>query len=482
LLIRFDEEAKRWRILSTDRLVLPADGRDFPVVHMGNVWAFNKSPGQPFLNALGLEKVDFEGMFLRRAQPDTVPGSLSIFHFNAIRNSQWAKLSAFENYEEPNQDGFAFEMRGGRSDHYRNRNNHPIAFELRPDLIAISHAHEGKRMELALFPLPGNETIIYDFDRSFFNRKTALGFRDCLLSYGTRRAANETDWLEFTNALKPYIYTDIAPLVRAFFKTIAFEAGNMNTWQARGTALCQNALSRVEATYDTHLTEANERDINRINNQRAFLREVKKTRLHSGEVVDSRIEPSQASADSLFKLLGITRKVYIEELAAYMKDKKTSPYLVNLIQIALKDHDCDNIDEWQLTFDNPKLWTTLTHLRILAEIYGLTVYLYQLGNGIFVPLQVSDRRNRVIGSGPIDWHVAITNAHFSEPARCHVLLQFDRLIVAKDEGEQESLREHNATRCDVADCLFFDLPGGLDLQIHLSDTLAARAAASAGSF
>ncbi len=177
---------------------------------------------------------------------------------------------------------------------------------------------------------------------------------------------------------------------------------------------------------------------------------MRKTKLHTGVVVASQIQPNEPSADSLFRLFGLTRKKYIQNIAALMRAPYTDPFLINLIEIAMKEQDIDRIEEWEETFDSSHLWVSYTHMRILAELYDQRIMLYQLDQPIdeevpaseamFVPLVVAKPQNRVIGKGPIDMHIAVVNAHFVNQKQCHVPLQFEQLFLT----EEPSLRPYRA--------------------------------------
>ena len=107
------------------------------VVHMGNIFQL-RSNGDDFYQSierkLGLNKVNFEEIFLGKADTKQLPGHFSLFHFNVIRDFNINFFKKLETYTEPHSENVDSDIcyaAGSYDRHMLVKQNHPLHIQIR---------------------------------------------------------------------------------------------------------------------------------------------------------------------------------------------------------------------------------------------------------------------------------------------------------------------------------------------------------------
>lgn len=436
---------------------LPIQGKNYAVVHLGNFLPTPKDFDQSVPESLGFTDTNFEDLFLyKKISP------LSIYHFNTIKNFDLKVFEAGEHYSHMKAGGFSFDFGGGMStrDPEKKKNN-PIGVAIHRrqpmygDLgeknpgYSLSYTRNGHHFLLRMRYLLDEEDQIIGIDHNttVFLRKVTLTYRDCYIAYGNWRSPNIEDWIYLMESLKPYIYSDFVPFVKEFLKHVGITSDNYESWLAYGIQFIENGKKVVEHNYDFHHCPTNTKDIERTDKQRPQLLKVRKTLLHNGHILESKVTNGPADADSIFKLINTTREKYIQSVVNTVKNRPPNPYLITLIREALEEnkYTLETVDKWADIFDNPKYWVSIAHLRVIAELFDFSFLLYELNGSkehenfdMFFPLN-AEGVDIKIGTGSKEVHLGLVNKHFIDMNRCHRTFQFEEITFSDQEKLKASI-------------------------------------------
>ncbi len=405
-----------------DQEILPTDGEDYIVVHMGNVHTWSKSFDNSYSEALGFDKVNFEEMFLYKKDVENLPGVLTLFHCNLIRNFSMNFFNSLESFEIKNP-------------YYpKVMKNFPLTFESDGD---IAYYKDGKHFEFRPQVQSMNGTLF--LANTVFRRVLRMAYKDCLMITSVYRLPHNSDWVEFIDRLKEYVkQPDFTPRVQTLLGTKGITKESSEFLKVSGPLFIENAKRDLENTYTAHMYPQAEEILERTHLQKDRLSSVRKTQLHSGIIVPSRIAPQEPYGDSLFHIVGISRKQFIEDLLKIKTSLDPDPHHLKLVNNVLSEIDTNTLEEWALLFDNPHIYLSFVHLELIAELYNFRFFLYELdrpleygSDAIFVPLKAEQK---VIGSGSNEIHIALVNKQFVDRNYCHIPFQYEQLHVGNPKN------------------------------------------------
>jgi len=287
--LKFDTRKHRWVVQSSqekqpdthwnlDKLAYyvkttqPEEGEDYVVVHVGHITnSVSKQIDQPFINAMGLDSIDYNAMFLRLDEENesiakVIPGELSIFHLNLVQNY---RQSYFKNniptFREPQDIGEI--LCSGKHDPYKHCfYEHPISITvhtLHPLLgkynerpgYSISIYTNGRRFFLRIFA-DGEDAEKIDIKDSYFLEVSQICDNEnyvCPVDVMIYKAASLKDWEEFLKIFPAY-FGDLAPRVARFFREyINFSKENLNEWNSYGITFLKNAEPRIKTSVNSYI-------------------------------------------------------------------------------------------------------------------------------------------------------------------------------------------------------------------------------------
>lgn len=426
-----------------DVLEKPEEGKDYIVVHMGGFLCFQKDFDQSFIEGAGLDKVNFQKIFLGEEQ-ENLPGSLSIFHFNTIYSIKDELFPDNESFEESLSSGFRFGC-GGRSFDYRKNQSYrvevytpnPYWGDSRKNYFrsTLTMSKDDKHYKLVLEWERDDEASPFVNTNGYFMRRIGYGRERCTARIGSLRTATDQEYADFIKGILFYSVSDIAPAVKKKLQSVGMSGDYEDLWKRSGP---EKWIPKGYDEYKDIVKRTKEDTAEELGKAEDFHQHLQgefKTTLHNGMKIKSVAQAQEAGPHTLFKIFGLSREEFIQKVVQEktLESVFANPKLIESIdKLIEKDMKLKTIDQWEDAFQNPYLWPNYRHLEVLAELFDSRIYLYQVetlsGEIEFVPLKRENDKPNVLGTGSYEMHLLVSNDHIVDKTICYAPSQFVQIF------------------------------------------------------